>query len=75
MFDWFWSALAAAFAWMISLLPSSLSDSFNDLAGYISGFGSSAKYIIYLMGIDVIVPLAFSIYTIRFVIRRIPFLN
>lgn len=72
MFDWLSSLIDKFFAWIVALLPDWLGNGYDIIA---SAFGPVAQYLSYLSGLDVVAPTILGAYTIRFLIRRIPFVG
>ncbi|WP_221801895.1 hypothetical protein [Oceanobacter mangrovi] len=70
LIDQFWDGLVALFEGLLSIIP--VPEFVDQARNYFLSAASALEYPMYVMGIDVGVPMVFGAWLIRFIIRRLP---
>lgn len=69
---WFFGLIGKVFDIILSMLPEGPAAALSDLNHMM---GPLAKYLAYLAGLDLIFVAVITAYTVRFLIRRLPFIG
>ncbi|WP_221795556.1 hypothetical protein [Oceanobacter mangrovi] len=70
LIDQFWAGLVALFEGLLSIIPAP--EFVNQARQYFLTAANYLEYPLYLVGMDVGLPMVFGAWLIRFIIRRLP---